>query len=257
MVASNEATNTDVSNVRNPDWTRDELVLALDLYFHLAPRIGNEHYSEVIELSQLLNQLPIHYSRPDATRFRNPRGVAMKLGNFQAIDPSSPGMGLSHGSIKDKEVWNDFSNDRQALHATAQAIRAFATAPEMAQSESTAGADTNEEYSAREGALLFRQHKFRERNRDVVRRKKEQALRRDGVLRCETCDFVFALVYGELGANYIECHHVTPLAELKPGQRTRLEDLALLCANCHRMIHQGGKTRTISELKGIIAIARG
>jgi 5-methylcytosine-specific restriction protein A len=29
------------------------------------------------------------------------------------------------------------------------------------------------------------------------------------------------------------------MTELKPGQKTRTADLALVCANCHRMLHRG------------------
>jgi hypothetical protein len=34
-----------------------------------------------------------------------------------------------------------------------------------------------------------------------------------------------------------EAHHVKPVHTLKPGDKTRLEDFALLCSNCHRMVH--------------------
>ena len=60
----------------------------------------------------------------------------------------------------------------------------------------------------------------------------------EGALRCEGCGFDFAATYGELGHGFAECHHVVPLADLRAGSRTRLSDLVILCANCHRMIHR-------------------
>ena len=39
-----------------------------------------------------------------------------------------------------------------------------------------------------------------------------------------------------MGKGFAECHHVVPLADLGRQKRTRLEDLAIVCANCHRMI---------------------
>lgn len=113
-----------------------------------------------------------------------------------------------------------------------------------------------EEYSAAEGEVLLRQHRLRERDRALVSKKKEQAFRRDGVLQCEACGFIFGEVYGELGEGFIECHHTTPLAHLRPGQITRLQDLALVCANCHRMLHRNGQIRSISALQDVIQSAR-
>jgi hypothetical protein len=52
------------------------------------------------------------------------------------------------------------------------------------------------------------------------------------------CGFDFAEFYGAIGERFAECHHVRPLHE---GQRrTYLRDLAILCANCHRMPHRDG-----------------
>ncbi len=73
---------------RNPVWERDELILALDLYFRLERRVPDDGDPEVIALSELLNALPIHSDRPHTQRFRNPNGVALKLANF--VRSSSP-----------------------------------------------------------------------------------------------------------------------------------------------------------------------
>ena len=64
--------------VRNPTWSRDELILALDLYMR--------HNAEIVELSQTLNLL-FGEQAQDATLFRNRNGVYMKLANFRAVDP--------------------------------------------------------------------------------------------------------------------------------------------------------------------------
>jgi 5-methylcytosine-specific restriction protein A len=239
---------------RNPPWTRDELILALDLYLRLSPHSWGEDHADVIALSALLNRLPIHRSRPDRIRFRNPTGVSMKLNNFRALDPSYSGAGLRHGSKQDEIVWNEFSSNRALLRHTAEGIQAFAAESIETDLESALEMDTD--YAAREGTLLLRQHLIRERNRDLVRRKKEQALARDGVLRCEACQFAFRAMYGDLGTDYIECHHTTPLAELRPKQVTRLSDLALLCANCHRMIHHRAITLSVDQLREIIRTAQ-
>ncbi len=74
----------------------------------------------------------------------------------------------------------------------------------------------------------------RSRNNAIVLEKKRQSK-----YICECCDFNFYKTYGELGKEYIECHHIKPLAEYsEEGEEIVLENLAALCANCHRMIHR-------------------
>ena len=72
--------------MRNPKWHRDEIILALDLYFRLDPGQISARNPAIIELSKVLNKLPIHEERPDSVKFRNPNGVGLKLSNFLAID---------------------------------------------------------------------------------------------------------------------------------------------------------------------------
>lgn len=64
-----------------------------------------------------------------------------------------------------------------------------------------------------------------------------------GKLECECCGFDFEKTYGEIGKGYIECHHIVPLNKFNFSKETKLNDLALVCSNCHRMLH-----RRISEL---------
>jgi 5-methylcytosine-specific restriction protein A len=54
-------------------------------------------------------------------------------------------------------------------------------------------------------------------------------------------------------AGFIEVHHLLPLHTLKPGSRTRMHDLAVVCANCHRMIHAKSKWLTLVQLKELLA----
>lgn len=56
---------------------------------------------------------------------------------------------------------------------------------------------------------------------------------------CQVCDFNFGKSYGKHGENYIEVHHITPLSVLiKEKEINPKTDLAVLCSNCHRMIHR-------------------
>jgi len=107
-------------------------------------------------------------------------------------------------------------------------------------------------FSFPEGTEKRRWHLTRERNRALVAKAKSIAFEEDPMLRCQVCGFSFTEKYGEHGHKFIEAHHKQPIAELKQGSRTRVEDIALVCANCHRMLHYGDKTLSIQELKDLL-----
>jgi putative restriction endonuclease len=86
---------------------------------------------------------------------------------------------------------------------------------------------------AAEGRVALRIHLRRERSRRLVEAFKAQL----EAPVCEACGMNSNEVYGDLGGDYIEAHHKVPVAALDDSTRTRLSDLAALCANCHRIIH--------------------
>ena len=241
-------TVTEPDTRRNPTWGRDELILALDLYMRHRPSFPDDKHPEVIALSQLLNELAT--TAAGNASFHNPNGVAMKLMNLRRLDPDQQGRGLAGGGKQEEDVWAIFANDLQRLRSTAAAITA---AIKIADEEDT-GTNAEEGEEAEEGQVLTRQHRFRERNRAIVERRKAKAIRQHGRLNCEACDFDFSVNYGERGSGFIECHHTRPVSALKPGEKTKLEELALLCANCHRMIHIRRPWMSVSELRQLIGI---
>jgi len=108
---------------RNPNWTKDELILALDLYFRIDFVQPANKDLEYAELSDLLNKLPIHPKESIQEKFRNPNGVYMKLSNFLRFDPAYSGKGLDAGSKLDEIVWNEYAQDKEKLKKIARLIR--------------------------------------------------------------------------------------------------------------------------------------
>lgn len=101
-----------------------------------------------------------------------------------------------------------------------------------------------------EGTRRLIQHYSYERNRRLITQKKDEALNA-GNLFCEVCNFDFQRSYG---IKYIECHHKTPLA-INIERITELNDLALVCSNCHRMLHIqniDGSFYSIDKLREIV-----
>ncbi|MGD1320090.1 MrcB family domain-containing protein [Chryseobacterium sp. 2R14A] len=73
--------------------------------------------------------------------------------------------------------------------------------------------------------------------------------------KCEACHFDFKTKYGKiLGNEFIEVHHLIPISSLEPGkiEMNIINDFAVLCSNCHRMIHRLENPSNLEELKEII-----
>lgn len=232
---------------RNPNWTRDEIILALDLYMREGRQQLAPDHLAIANLSRVLNTLPIHPKELREAEFRNPTGVSMKLGNFLAIDPEYSGTGLSRGSRLEREIWDEFADQPERLRATADSIRSSQNAAEPSVPY---GVPEDEEFP--EGRILTRIHVSRERNPKAVRRKKERVLSETGQLACEACGFDFRATYGSLGDGFAECHHTRPISELEEGQRTKLSELAIVCANCHRMLHRSRPLMSVEELRDLL-----
>ncbi len=234
--------------MRNPDWVRDEVILAMDLYFRAGRKQLPATHPDVVTLSETLNRLPIHDPASRTATFRNPAGISMILGNFLGVDPDHSAPGLSRNNQLQEKVWVDFANDPDTLRRTAEAIGRVVN-----DAQSTSGfLDWELRDVFVEGEVLTRLHLIRERSTEAVRRKKERVLAETGHLACEACEFDFNGVYGPIGEGFAECHHTRPLADL-PGERTtRLADLSIVCANCHRMLHRGKPRLTIEALRLLI-----
>lgn len=237
-------------NLRNPKWHRDELILALDLYFRHPPNHISKSHPEVIKLSSLLNELPLFPDRPDKERFRNPNGVYMKLCNFLRLDPSYKGTGLSRGGKDEEVVWDAFADNRALLKGTADTIRSGYSLPEVQKPKPSSEA-TEEEEDFPEGKVIYRLHKAYERSQSLKKRKKKNFKEEYGHLFCQACGFDFGETYGDIGTDFIECHHTKPLSELTTPASSRAADLALVCSNCHRMIHRRRPWLGMNGLKSL------
>jgi len=76
---------------------------------------------------------------------------------------------------------------------------------------------------------------------------------------CQICEFNFKKKYGEISLSkkkeeFIEAHHKVQLSSLPKGEviKFSIEDFAVLCSNCHKMVHKKNPPYTIEEMKKII-----
>ncbi|WP_180044028.1 HNH endonuclease [Acinetobacter sp. YH16039] len=109
--------------------------------------------------------------------------------------------------------------------------------------------DVEEEIIGLEGNPRFKTHLIRERNRKIVTEKKQIVFAQTGKIECEVCSFNFKNTYGAIGDGFCEVHHLVPLHQADGLIETKLEDLAIVSSNCHRMLHKGNPLLKLTELK--------
>lgn len=73
---------------------------------------------------------------------------------------------------------------------------------------------------------------------------------------CSACGKNMENIYGSIGRNYIELHHLIPYSEMQPNDTRTLsaQDFCVLCPDCHRMIHKLDNANDIDLLKRMIKL---
>jgi predicted HNH restriction endonuclease len=200
-IEANDKTD-EPSSKRNPAWTRDELILALELYLRNPASPPSKTSLEVQDLSAVLNKLGQLLGRSDYEKFRNANGVYMKMMNFRRFDPAytvAGKVGLTRGNKDEQAVWNEFAADKQRLKAVANAIRQAIVLP---------ATDDDDEIDdgiveAEEGRLLTRLHRKRERSKKLLEQRKLLALKKMGCLQCEACSLLTLRSITDLAARVL------------------------------------------------------
>lgn len=102
-----------VMSVKRRNWTREEIILAFDLYCKLPFSKISKTNEQIIELAAIIG--------------RTPSSVGLKMANIARFDTELQSRnisGMSHGSKLDEKVWNEFCNNWEELSYQAQMILA-------------------------------------------------------------------------------------------------------------------------------------
>lgn len=234
---------------KNPEWTRDETILVLDLIVKQGMKALPKTSPEVQELSDFLRASSIHPLTSRAGTFRNAVGVSMKMQNLLEKD----GKGLPNASKMDRAVWAEFIDGGKSTDAAARLIRASDTA--LKSLETLEETDDDEEVT--EGSMSEKVHRRRDRARGLrpkvlTRHRKANG----GKLHCDCCSAKERKRLGAVAEAEFEAHHKVPLASDAGKTKTKVSDLVVLCANCHRLIHALMRHRkahvTIVELRAAL-----
>ena len=226
--------------MKNPDWTRDEIIVVAAAVAKQGWKQLDKGSAESIRISELLQAFWSGSNLEMSDTFRNPQGVSLKSANIMSCHPAYGGA-PTHSAKLDQAVVDDFVDDEAMMLNVAQQIVQL-----MKGGASPAYPETPE-YHGREGGLLAVAHLRRERDHGVREAKLKWAIKNDVRLECEVCGLFMEDLYGSRGKDYVEVHHLTPL-HVSGETTTKPSDLAILCANCHRMVHRAPWT-TPEELR--------
>jgi hypothetical protein len=101
-----------------------------------------------------------------------------------------------------------------------------------------------------EGQRLSAERYFFARNPNLVRDAKAAHGK-----ECQVCQFDFEDQFGSVGKDFIEAHHLDPLSERSESEwteelRTSIDQIAVLCSNCHRIVHRRRPAYSLEEIRG-------
>ena len=204
----------------NAPFTRDEVILALDvLYFSESKNLSPN--SDVIrDLSELLRRLPIYSAESRRQDFRTIPGVSRQITGFRASlknAKNNPHIGRMFYSVAE-----EYRGRYDELHMIAQAIRR--NEPFL---DGLFGADTESE-GFPEGILLGHLHR-------MIERRDGKGVPLDE--RCSICQLQPELLYQPCGS-LLEQHLVVAPAELDGATHYNAADFITVCPNCHAALHR-------------------
>lgn len=206
----------------NVSFTRDEAILALDVLYFAEDLRLNKESKEIVELSELLNELPIIPISARGEVFRNCSGISKQINTFRRS--YSKGIKNSNVGAIFYATADEFKEKRDELHRIACAIRKnyqyFKAATFGSELE-------NEGYP--EGALLYHLHRILEARdgRKIV-----------SVKSCEICHLNLSEVYKPVPGSFLQNHLLVPVTELDGSKCYKADDFITVCPNCHAMLHK-------------------
>ncbi|ARS36057.1 hypothetical protein [Pontibacter actiniarum] len=231
--------------MKNPHWKREELILALDLYFKLDYGQMHGKNPAVVQLSQDLQALGLHTVVPDPFSFRSVNSVSLKLANFKKLDRNFAGSGMRDGAKHDLEVWQEFQGYRDGLKSEAERIRRIFLHNKEKQMHSRI-------LSANNADFAFQIHKHRETDPLAIQLKMEMVLADKERLKCEVCTFDPTDCYGELGRGMLEIHYTQDPTLLHGLEASDMEDFCVVCSNCHQILNKHFNLIDVEDLRHIL-----
>lgn len=223
--------------MRQPKWTIDETLLAVDTYFQIGDTSNiKADNPSIIELSEILRELPIHNNKDEI--FRNIPGMKMTLYSIASLDKNAR-VHMQASKVQ-KAVFNYYIDKKHELRKIVNAIKNCL--PLSFEYDSSIFAPF-----AMMGNILFQYHRYIEKKTQVAKQLSINAIERRKSV-CNYCGIYLYEKYGEAGVTMLEFHYTEPVEnycfQMKPLQSKFIP----LCPNCHKYAHSSPERFSILAL---------
>ena len=146
-------------------WDREEHLLLLDMYLKHKDQIPGKESNQVEEMSTLLRKYHQKKGNPVHEALRNQNGVYMKLMNFRRFDPDILSKGLEKGNRLEGEVWDEYSENPEALTKIAELIKQSIINDDALPNDEEAAEQEEMETEGRVIGLYHKRHERSSKNR--------------------------------------------------------------------------------------------
>lgn len=178
---------------------------------------------------------------------------AIDLGSMARL-PGDYVAGHALGVSYSLEALPDEATLRADLQTMVRAYRALAYRGGIDADVETQ-TDLSDEFGIPQSASVIETRKYAyhrkiERNRTAAR-----AAKKFQGTRCQACDLDFAERYGVIGNGFIGAHHLKAISTLEEGVAVTYDiaaDFAVLCSNCHRMIHRCADPSNLPAFRAVV-----
>lgn len=194
--------------------------MTLDVLYSASNNRISPNSKEMLELSELLNRLPIHPSELKKAYFRTAPGITQQVNLF--LKSCRLGEKSVHVGKRFFEVAFEYEGKEEQLHAIAAAIRA-----NEKYYSSTYGSK-EADYGFPEGALLGHLHHV------IEHAAYEKVYCGD---TCEICGIKPVLQY-QIQENLLQLHLTIPPEKLNGGSHYGQGSYMTVCPTCHAALHR-------------------
>ena len=201
-------------------FTRDEVILALDILYSSENGRVHSDSKEMADLSALLNRLPIHPVENRRLDFRNPHGITNQINLFRTAVKT--GKRSTNLGIRFIEIATEFKDRHDELHRIEQTIR------NNEAYYSVGYGSVLEDIGFPEGILLGHLHRTIEA-RDGARIRLSD--------HCEICNLKPEMYYQPCG-NLLEAHLTEDPIELDGSKKYPEDKFITVCPTCHAALHR-------------------
>lgn len=216
-------------------FTRDEVILALDILYSSENGRVYSDSEEMADLSALLNRLPIHPLEHRRLNFRNPHGITQQINLFRTAMKTgkrSPDLGIIF-----IEVATDYEDRHDELHKIAHTIRSNEAY------YSVGYGSVYEDVGFPEGILLGHLH------RTIEKRDGSKISLSD---HCEICNMKPEIYYQPCG-KLLQAHLIEDPIEMDGTKKYQGDKFITVCPTCHVALHRIRPWRTKNNCGEILS----